>query len=264
VGPSPLRSRALPRPLSLWQGDARRRRASPEGGDHRLEPVRGGRSRQLEPALRRPRVSTHEPRRARRGRGLLVERPQLHGGGEGGEGRARRPRRLRPLGRRHEGEAVGGGRLLREDGRARGPGEPRLVPGRLVRRPDPRLEGRRGRRLLRPATGLRGDARARSHGVRAVLPRAWRHPGDLRPALVVRGTESTPGRRRPRGRRARGGAPLSSLVRETLCGDRGGGGVVADELRLPAREDGPLLGLLPRPDLPARGRRGGGRQTSRS
>ncbi len=35
-----------------------------------------------------------------------------------------------------------------------------------------------------------------SHGVRAVLPRAWRHPGDHRPALVVRGAESTPGRRR--------------------------------------------------------------------
>ena len=74
------------------------------------------------------------------------------------------------------------------------------------------------------------------------------------------GSSSPPGRRRPRGRRARGGAPLPPLVREALLGDRGGGGVVADELRRAAREDRPLLRLLLRPDPPARGRRGGGRQ----
>ena len=55
-------------------------------------------------------------------RRLLVERPQLHGGGEGREGGAPHPRRLRPLGRRHEGQAVGGGGLLRADGRRPRPG----------------------------------------------------------------------------------------------------------------------------------------------
>ena len=168
LGPAPVRPRSLRGPLPVRQGDAHRRRASPEGGDHGLEPVRGGRSRQLEPALRGPRVPAREPHRARPGRGLLVERPQLHGGGEGREGGARDPRRLRSLGRRREGEAVGRRLLLREDGRRRGPGEPRLVPGRVVRRPDPRLEGRRGGRLLRAPARLRGAAFAGRQRVRAV------------------------------------------------------------------------------------------------
>ena len=136
--------------------------------------------------------------------------------------------------RRDEGEALGGGGLLREDGRARRPGEPRLVPGRLVRRPDPRLEGRRGRRLLRPAAGLRG--RRPPPGPRVFVPFSLAPGAErtiTRPALVVRRAELAAGRRRPRGRRARGGAPVSSLVRGALRGDRGGRGVVADELRRP-------------------------------
>ena len=61
LGPAPVRPRPLRGPLPVWQGGAHRRRASPEGGDHGLEPVRGRGSRQREPALRGPRVPAHEP-----------------------------------------------------------------------------------------------------------------------------------------------------------------------------------------------------------
>ncbi len=223
VGPSAVRPRALPGPLPVRDRLARRRRRSPEGGDHRLESVRGWRSRQLEPAVRSPRVSAHEPHRAWADRRLLVERSQLHGGGEGREGGARNSRRLRPVGRRDEGEAVGRRLLLREDGRGRGPGEPRLVPGRVVRRPDPRLEGRRGGRLLRPSGRHRGQARARGHPLRAVRSRARRVEDDRGPALVVRGVEPPAVGRRPRGRRAGRRSPLPPVVRAALLGNRRGG-----------------------------------------
>ena len=233
VGPAPVRPRALPRPLPVRHGGAGGRRRSPQGGDHGLEPVRGRRSRQLEPAVRCPRVPAHEPHRACADRRLLLERPQPDGGGEGREGGARHPGRLRSLGRRSEGVAVGRWLLLREDDRPRGPRQPRLVPGRVVRRPDPRVEGRRGGRLLRPAARHRGTAFARRHGVRAVLARARRREDDRGAALLVRGREPPAGRRRPRGRRARGRAPLPSLVREALLGDRGGGRVL-DRLATPS------------------------------
>ena len=151
--------------------------ASPEGGDHGLE----SRSRPGDPdssslPVRRARVPAHEPA-ARDLTGVFSWNARNFMAVEKGEKAVRAiPGGFVLWGGGAEGQAVGRGRLLRADGRPRGPRQPRLVPRRVVRRPDPRLEGRRGRA---PATTGRPSPRGR---LRPAPPSSCRSPSRPRRA----------------------------------------------------------------------------------
>ena len=215
--PAAPRQRHVPGPLPVRDGGDARSTTPARGHADRLEPVRAERSRWLEPARRRSRVSDRQPRPDPARRRLLVPRPQLHG-------RPRRPQAVRALdggfelwGGAGQGQAVGGGQLRGRRRRAGDDRRPRLVPRRLVGSADADVEGGDRCRDRRASAGDRGAAGAGRIAVRAGDARARRIAHDPREARLVRAAEP-PAQRQGSGRGPprSGQGPFPGLVRRAL------------------------------------------------